>query len=63
MKKKEKNKEKKTTFINNWLVNKTKSFKVAKPRTTPQIIRMFFKDYDIKNSIIQLDDNHFLLCF
>ena len=63
MKKKEKNKEKKTTFINNWLVNKTKSFKVAKPRTTPQIIRMFFKDYDIKNSIIQLDDNHFSVCF
>lgn len=63
MKKKVKNKEKKTTFINNWLVNKTKSFKVAKPRTTPQIIRMFFKDYDIKNSIIQLDDNHFSVCF
>ena len=63
MKKKIKSKEKKTTFIKNWLVRSKNSFKVAKPRTTSQIIRMFFKDYDIKNSIIQLDDNHFSVCF
>jgi len=40
-----------------------KNFKVARPKTTSQIMRTFFKDYNEKNSIIQLDDFHFSVCF
>jgi len=40
-----------------------KIFKVARPKTTSQIMRTFFKDYNEKNSIIQLDDFHFSVCF
>lgn len=38
-------------------------FKVAKPKTTSQIMRMFFKDYNEQNSIMQLDENHYSICF
>ena len=53
----EKTKKKKT--FKNFLIN----FKVAKPKTTSQIIHTFFKDFNEKNSIIQLDDTHFSVCF
>lgn len=39
------------------------NFKILNPKTTSQIIRVFFKDYNEKNSIIQLDDTHFSVCF
>ena len=57
-----KNKVKKET-----LLDKIRKFfskmKVAKPKTTPQIMRMFFKDFNEQNSIMQLDDNHYSICF
>ena len=37
--------------------------KVAKPKTTPQIMRMFFRDFNEQNSIMQLDENHYSICF
>lgn len=52
-------KTKKKKIFKNSLIN----FKVTIPKTTPQIIRMFFKNYDEKNNIIQLDDEHFSVCF
>lgn len=54
--------KKKETLFTKFL-NKFNSLKVARPRTTPQIIRMFFKDYNEQNSIIQLDENHYSVCF
>jgi hypothetical protein len=60
------NKVKKESLLSkfsNWLRNKIKKIKVAKPRTTPQIMRTFFQDFNENNSIIQLDDNHFSVCF
>ena len=36
---------------------------MAKPKTTSQIIHTFFKDFNENNSIIQLDDTHFSVCF
>ena len=55
-------KTKKDTFINK-LTKKYKSTKVAKPKTTSQIMRVFFKDFNENNSIFQLDENHFSICF
>ena len=52
-------KTKKKKIFKNSLIN----FKVAKPKTTSQIIHTFFKDFNEKNSIIQLDDTHFSVCF
>lgn len=49
--------------FSDWLKNKINKIKVAKPKTTPQIMRTFFKDFNENNSIIQLDDNHFSVCF
>lgn len=45
------------------LLKKHKVNKIAKPHTTSQIMRMFFKDFNENNSIIQLDENHFSVCF
>ena len=55
-------KPKKDTFINK-LTKKYKSTKVAKPKTTSQIMRVFFKDFNENNSIFQLDEKHFSICF
>ena len=56
-----KNKVKKET-----LLDKIRKFftkvKIAKPKTTSQIMRMFFKDYNEQNSIMQLDENHYSIC-
>ena len=61
--KKQKNtKSKKEGFFNK-LIKKHKQNKIAKPRTTSQIMRMFFKDFNEDNSIIQLDENHYSVCF
>ena len=61
--KKEKNtKPKKEGFFRK-LLKKYNQSKIAKPRTTSQIIRMFFKDFNENNSIIQLDENHYSVCF
>lgn len=65
-KKKEEKKVKKNknkSLFNKWIDNVRNVFKVDIPKTTPQIMRMFFKDYDEKNSIIQLDDTHYSICF
>lgn len=63
---KKKTKKKVTTkkdSIFSKLLKKYKSNKISKPRTTSQIMQMFFKDFDINNSIIKLDDNHYSVCF
>ncbi len=55
-------KAKKDTFVYK-LIKKYKSNKVAKPKTTSQIMRVFFKDFNENNAIFQLDENHFSICF
>ncbi len=42
---------------------KYRTNKVARPQTTPQIMHMFFKSFNENNSIMQLDDNHYSVCF
>lgn len=59
---KKQKKDKKEGFISK-LIKKHKENKIAKPHTTSQIMRMFFKDFNENNSIIQLDENHFSVCF
>lgn len=60
--KKSKTKAKKEVFFSK-LIKKYKSNKIAKPKTTPQIMRVFFKGFNENNSIFQLDENHFSVCF
>ena len=60
--KKQKVKTKKESILTK-LFKKFKANKIAKPRTTPQIIRMFFRDFFENSSIIQLDENHYSVCF
>ena len=55
-------KEKKESFLVQ-LLKKKKSHKIAKPKTTSQIMRMFFSGFNEANSIIQIDDSHFSVCF
>lgn len=50
-------KERKRKF-NKYMVNS-----ICKPKTTSQIIRIFFKDYDETSGIIQLDDKTFSVAF
>ena len=59
--KKRKGKKTKETKINKAL-KKYKPNRIAKPRTTPQIIHMFFKNIKENNSIIQLDKNCYSVC-
>ena len=59
---KKQKKDKKEGFISKLLKKHTEN-KLAKPHTTSQIMRMFFKDFNENNSIIQLDENHFSVCF
>lgn len=61
-KKEEKSKIKKESIFDKWL-KKHKANKVAKPKSTPQIMQMFFKSFNENNSIIQLDEEHFSVCF
>lgn len=61
--KKDKKAKNKRESIFSKIFKKYKHNKIAKPRTTPQIIRMFFQDFNENNSIIQLDENHFSVCF
>ena len=44
-------------------LKKRKANKIAKPRTTSQIMSMFFKSYNENTSILQLDDEHYSVCF
>lgn len=60
---KEKKAKNKKESIFSKLLKKYKSNKIAIPKTTPQIMRMFFKDFNENNSIIQLDDIHYSVCF
>ena len=60
-KKNEKKSEKESIFSK--IIKKYQKHKVAKPKTTSQMIHTFFKDFNEKNSIIQLDDTHFSVCF
>lgn len=60
--KKSKTKAKKEGFFSK-LIKKYKSNKIAKPKTTPQMMRVFFKGFNENNSIFQLDENHFSVCF
>ncbi len=62
VKKQKKNKPKKEGFLSR-LIKRHKQNKIAKPHTTSQIMRMFFKDFNENNSIIQLDENHYSVCF
>lgn len=55
-------KTKKESIISK-LLKKYKANKIAKPKTTSQIMQMFFKDFNENNSIIQLDENHYSICF
>ncbi len=57
-----KNKLKKETMLDK-IKKFFSKFEIAKPKTTPQIMRMFFKDFDEQNSIIILDKNHYSVCF
>ena len=59
--KEKKNKIKKDSIFSR-LFKKLEIYKILKPKTTSQIIRVFFKGFDEKNSIIQLDDTHFSVC-
>lgn len=45
------------------LLQKLKNNKIAMPKTTSQIIHTFFKECNEQNSIIQLDDSHYSVCF
>ena len=57
--KKEKKPKVKKKSIFDKLFDKIKKCKIAIPKTTPQIIRMFFEDFNENSSIIKLDENHF----
>lgn len=61
-KKEKKEKQKKETKVNKAL-KKYKPNRIAKPKTTPQIMQMFFKAFNENNSIMQLDENHYSVCF
>ena len=62
VKKDKKSKAKEGGFFTK-LLKKYKSNKIAKPKTTPQIMKVFFKGFNENNSIFQLDENHFSVCF
>lgn len=62
VKKQKKTKPKKEGFLSK-LIKKHKQNKIAKPHTNSQIMRMFFKDFNENNSIMQLDENHYSVCF
>lgn len=61
VKKNKKIKSEKDTIFNKFF-KKYKLNRIAIPKTTPQIIRMFFKDFNENNSIMQLDENHYSIC-
>ena len=63
IKEKEENREKKEFFLIPMLRNIINKVRISKPKTTSQIIHTFFKDFNEKNSIIQLDDTHYSVCF
>lgn len=66
MKKAKENKNDKEIFLATILkkiANKFRIYAIAMPRTTSQIIHTFFKDFNEKSGIIQLDDTHFSVCF
>lgn len=62
VKKVKENKIKKETLIDK-LLKKLRKLRVAKPKTTSQIMRMFFKDFNENTGIMQLDENHYSICF
>lgn len=37
--------------------------KLALPKITPQIMGLFFKEYDEESGIMKIDDNHYSVCF
>ena len=53
----------KKEFILLHLLKKYLFIPVAKPKTTSQVMQTFFKEYNEDNSILQLDENHFSVCF
>ena len=66
VKKNKRSKEKKENFIIaiiKRIIKKIRTHRIAKPKTTSQIIHTFFKDFNEKNGIIQLDDIHYSVCF
>lgn len=42
---------------------KKQKHKMEIPKTTPQIMRMFFKEYDDKTGIMKIDDTHYSVCY
>ena len=63
IKEKEENREKKEFFLIPMLRNIINKVRISKPKTTSQIIHTFFFFFNEKNSIIQLDDTHYSVCF
>lgn len=55
-------KPKKETALSK-LIKKYKSNKISKPKTTSQMMRVFFNTFNESNFIFQLDENHFSVCF
>ena len=54
VKESKKDREKNEFFLFTIIRNIANKYKIAKPRTTPQIIHTFFKDFNEKNSINKL---------
>lgn len=42
---------------------KKKKVPMAMPRTVPQVIKLFFKDFDDKNNLFKISDNEYSVCF
>ena len=62
-KKTKKNEKNKMQTAINRLIKKWQSNKIVKPKTTSQMMRGFFQNFNENNSIIQLDDEHYSVCF
>ena len=62
IKKEKKVKTKKENKISK-MIKRYKANRIVKPKTTPQMLKMFFKDFNENNSIMQLDNEHYSVCF
>lgn len=62
IKKEKKIKTKKESRISK-MIKKYKANRISKPKTTPQMMQIFFKDFNESNSIMQLDEEHYSVCF
>lgn len=51
------------SFIKKGKSNSNPKIHTAMPRTTSQVIKQFFKDYDRENDILRISDNKYSVCF